>query len=107
MAESTIPRTIDQLPRFVADRGYEAADSTFRAVYASHERIDMREAMMGEDDDSNSLDRRIFLGASTATLLGPPGISLAQQQGPSGPRPCGKNAGRLRSELRRGGVPSA
>jgi hypothetical protein len=54
----------------------------------------MREAMMGKDDDGNgldrrsldrrsldrrSLDRRIFLGASTATLLGLPGISLAQQ----------------------------
>jgi hypothetical protein len=41
--------------------------------------------MMGKDDDGNSLDRRIFLGASTATLLGLPGISLAQQQRQSGP----------------------
>jgi hypothetical protein len=41
--------------------------------------------MMGKDDDSNSLDRRIFLGATTATLLGLPGISLAQQQKPSEP----------------------
>ena len=40
---------------------------------------------MCKDDDGNSLDRRIFLGASTATLLGLPGISLAQQQRPSGP----------------------
>src|SRR6516162_4645131 len=46
-------------------------------------RINMREATMGKDDDGNSLDRRIFLGASTATLFGLPGISLAQQQ--SGP----------------------
>jgi hypothetical protein len=45
----------------------------------------MREAMMGEDDDGNSLDRRIFLGASTATLLGLPGVGLAQRQRPSGP----------------------
>jgi hypothetical protein len=45
----------------------------------------MREATMGKDDDGNSLDRRIFLGASTATLLGLPGISLAQQQRASGP----------------------
>ena len=29
--------------------------------------INMREATMGKDDDGNSLDRRIFLGASTAT----------------------------------------
>jgi 2-methylcitrate dehydratase PrpD len=35
---------------------------------------------MANDDRSNSLDRRIFLGASTATLLGLPSISLAQQQ---------------------------
>ena len=40
---------------------------------------------MAKDDDSNSLDRRIFLGATTATLLGLPGISLAQQQKPSEP----------------------
>src|SRR5262249_49009148 len=33
----------------------------------------------------NSLDRRVFLGASTASLLGPPGISLVQQQRPSEP----------------------
>ena len=39
--------------------------------------------MMAKDDDSDSLDRRIFLGATTATLLGLPGISLAQQQKPS------------------------
>jgi hypothetical protein len=45
----------------------------------------MREAMMGDDDDGNSLDRRIFLGASTATLLGLPGVGLAQRQRPSGP----------------------
>jgi hypothetical protein len=44
----------------------------------------MREATMGKDDDGNSLDRRIFRGASTATLLGLPGISLAQQQRASG-----------------------
>ena len=25
---------------------------------------------MGKDDNGNSLDRRVFLGASTATLLG-------------------------------------
>ena len=40
---------------------------------------------MGKDDNGNALDRRIFLGASTATLLGPPRISLAQQQRPSEP----------------------
>jgi 2-methylcitrate dehydratase PrpD len=33
---------------------------------------------MASDGRSNSLDRRIFLGASTATLLGIPGISVAQ-----------------------------
>ena len=43
------------------------------------------EAMMGKEDYGNSLDRRVFLGASTATLLGLPGISLAQQQRPSEP----------------------
>jgi hypothetical protein len=41
--------------------------------------------MMGKDDDSNSLHRRTLLGATTATLLGLPGISLAQQQEPSEP----------------------
>jgi hypothetical protein len=50
-----------------------------------NERSHMREVMMGKDDDGNSLDRRTFLGASTATLLGLPGIGLAQQQKPSGP----------------------
>jgi 2-methylcitrate dehydratase PrpD len=41
--------------------------------------------MLGKEDYGNSLDRRVFLGASTATLLGLPGISLAQQQRPSEP----------------------
>src|SRR4249919_325811 len=41
--------------------------------------------MMGKDADGNSLDRRVFLGASTATLIGLPGIGLAQQQIPSEP----------------------
>jgi hypothetical protein len=58
----------------------------------------MREAMMGEDDDGNSLDRRIFLGASTATLLGLPGISLAQQQRPSGPVKVSDPAARAPSQ---------
>jgi hypothetical protein len=49
-----------------------------------NERSDMTEAMMDKDDDGGSLDRRMFLGASTATLLGLPGISLAQQQKPGG-----------------------
>ena len=40
---------------------------------------------MGKDDNGNGLDRRIFLGASTATLLGLPRIGLAQQQRPSEP----------------------
>ena len=31
---------------------------------------------MGKEDYGNSFDRRVFLGASTATLLGLPGISL-------------------------------
>jgi hypothetical protein len=81
-------------------RGYEVetADATFGAVYASHERIDMREAMMCKDDDGNSLDRRIFLGASTATLLGLPGISLAQQQRPSGPGKVSDPAARAPSQ---------
>src|SRR5262245_22313351 len=41
--------------------------------------------MMGKEDHGNSFDRRVFLGASTATVFGLPGISLAQQQGPSEP----------------------
>ena len=40
---------------------------------------------MAKDDNGNALDRRIFLGASTATLLGPPRISLAQRQSPGAP----------------------
>src|SRR5207302_1369486 len=59
--------------------------SYFGLDYTPHVRIDVREVMMGKDDDGNSLDRRVFLGASTATLLGLPGISLAQQQRPSEP----------------------
>jgi 2-methylcitrate dehydratase PrpD len=39
-----------------------------------------KEISMTSDDDSNSLDRRLFLGAGTATVLGIPGIALAQQQ---------------------------
>jgi hypothetical protein len=35
---------------------------------------------MGKKNCGTSFDRRIFLGASTATLLGLPGVSLAQQQ---------------------------
>jgi hypothetical protein len=53
--------------------------------------------MMGKDDNGNSLDRRIFLGASTATLLGLPGVSLAQQQSPSGPGKGSDPAGRAPS----------
>jgi MmgE/PrpD N-terminal domain len=54
--------------------------------------------MMGKDDDGNSLDRRIFLGASTAALLGLPGISLAQQQRPSGPGKVSDPAARAPSQ---------
>src|SRR5712671_7883417 len=69
--------------------------------------------MMGKDDDDNrldhkrldhrsldhrSLDRRIFLGASTATLLGLPGISLAQQQRPSEPGKSSEPAARAPSQ---------
>jgi hypothetical protein len=54
--------------------------------------------MLGKDDHSNSLDRRIFLGASTATLLGLPGVSLAQQQGPSGSGKVSDPAGRAPSQ---------
>lgn len=38
---------------------------------------------MGREDCGNSFNRRVFLDASTATLLGLPGIGLAKQQGPS------------------------
>ena len=54
--------------------------------------------MMGKDDNGNSLDRRIFLGASTATLLGLPGVSLAQQQGPSGSSKVSDPAARTPSQ---------
>jgi hypothetical protein len=57
----------------------------------------MTEAMMGKYRDGNSLDRRMFLGASSATLLGLPGISLAQQQRPSGPGKGGDPAARAPS----------
>jgi hypothetical protein len=68
----------------------------------------MREAMMGEDDDGNSLDRRIFLGASTATLLGLPGISLAQQQRPSGPGSGSRRSiGRTKSNQRVETIPGS
>jgi hypothetical protein len=63
-----------------------------------NERSDRREVMMGKDDDDNSLDRRIFLGASTATLLGLPGISLAQQQRPSAPGKVSDPAARAPSQ---------
>ena len=53
---------------------------------------------MGEGDYGNSLDRRIFLGASTATLLGLPGISLAQQQGSSEPGKVSDPAARTPSQ---------
>lgn len=39
---------------------------------------------MASDDDANPLDRRIFLGASTATLFGLPSIAVAQQQQQAG-----------------------
>jgi 2-methylcitrate dehydratase PrpD len=35
---------------------------------------------MGEKNCGTSFDRRVFLGASTGSLLGLPGVSLAQQQ---------------------------
>src|SRR6516162_8437250 len=63
-----------------------------------NERTERREAMMGKDDNGSSFDRRIFLGASTATLLGLPGISLAQQQSPSGPGKGSDPAGRAPSQ---------
>ena len=40
---------------------------------------------MADENGVNSLDRRIFLGAGTATLLGLPGVGLAQQPGGSEP----------------------
>src|ERR1700741_1140213 len=58
----------------------------------------MREATMGKDDDGNSLDRRIFLGASTATLLGLPGIGGGQQQRASGPGKSADPAARAPSQ---------
>jgi hypothetical protein len=72
--------------------------SYFGLDYTPHVRIDVREVMMGKDDDGNSLDRRVFLGASTATLLGLPGISLAQQQRPSGPDMGSEPATRVPSQ---------
>jgi 2-methylcitrate dehydratase PrpD len=63
-----------------------------------NERSDMTEAMMDKDDDGGSLDRRMFLGASTATLLGLPGISLAQEQKPGGPGKGGDPAARAPSQ---------
>jgi hypothetical protein len=53
---------------------------------------------MGEEDYGNSFDRRVFLGASTATLLGLPGISLAQQQRPSEPHVGSEPATRAPSQ---------
>jgi MmgE/PrpD N-terminal domain len=53
---------------------------------------------MGKEDYGNSFDRRVFLGASTATLLGLPGISLAQQQRPSEPHVGSEPATRAPSQ---------
>jgi 2-methylcitrate dehydratase PrpD len=44
---------------------------------------------MADDDASHSLDRRIFLGASTAAMMGLPSIGLAQQTGAAPPPAAG------------------
>jgi 2-methylcitrate dehydratase PrpD len=41
-------------------------------------------------DDVQSIDRRLFLGAGASTLLGVPGIALAQQGGPASPNKSGE-----------------
>jgi 2-methylcitrate dehydratase PrpD len=41
--------------------------------------------VMAGDDASHSLDRRIFLGASTAAMMGLPPMALAQQAGAAAP----------------------
>jgi hypothetical protein len=56
------------------------------------------EAKMGKEDCGNSFDRRVFLGASTATLLGLSGVSLAQQQRPSEPHVGSEPATRAPSQ---------
>jgi 2-methylcitrate dehydratase PrpD len=53
---------------------------------------------MGKENCGTSFDRRVFLGASTATLLGLPGISLAQQQKPKEPHVGGEPATRAPSQ---------
>ncbi len=44
---------------------------------------------MAGDDASHSLDRKIFLGASTAAMMGLPSIGLAQQAGAAPPPAAG------------------
>src|SRR5271168_1357262 len=76
--------------------GIAQAGSHRRA--SMNERSDITEAMMDKDDGGESVDRRIFLGASTATLLGLPGNSLAQQQRPSEPEKGSDPAARAPSQ---------
>src|SRR5271168_5094500 len=76
--------------------GIAQAGSHRRA--SMNERSDITEAMMDKDDGGDSLDRRMFLGASTTTLLGLPGIGLAQQQRPSAPGEGGDPAARAPSQ---------